>query len=268
MAEATVRSWSCEPLSRERVWGSSMVELANLISGYDIVVHAAANTDVEGCEADPDSCHRDNYLLTEILCSAAGVARVPFVFISSTGIYGDTKIEPYREFDPVHPSTHHHRSKLLAEQCVLNRGMSNLVVRTGWLFGGKRSNRKNFIARRIEDGLAAKEAGKSLLANAEQRGVPCWTVDVARRILLLLEDKRAGVFNCVNGGSASRYEYVKAILQFARVGVLVEAAPATSFNRRAAVSANEMAVNWKMDALEYPPLPNWEESLSEYISSL
>ena len=88
----------------------------------DLLVHAAADTNVEACERDPAGAYRDNLLLTEALvrrASRVGSTGCGFVFISSTGVYGNDKAEPWTEFDEATPTTHHHRSKWLAEAVVL-----------------------------------------------------------------------------------------------------------------------------------------------------
>jgi len=263
--EAWALGWQCDAMSRHDVLAGKTEVLAKKIADYDVLVHAAANTDVEACELSPEICYRDNFLLTEVICAATALAGARFVFVSSTGVYGTAKNEPYREYDCATPTTHHHRSKILAENSVLLANRENLIVRTGWLFGGDVSNRKNFVARRIEEGEKASQNNVSLSANSEQYGVPSSVSDVAKRILLLVADRRCGIFNCVNEGSASRFEYVRAVLEIAGIDVEVVPVSASSFNRRAAVSPNEMAVNWKMQSLGYAPLRNWRDGLAEYI---
>lgn len=263
---AGLHGWQCHALSRDP---QELAALAGRLSAYDVLIHAAANTNVEQCEIDPDRCYQDNWLLTELLAQKAAQAGVRMVFISSTGIYGIAKTAPYKEYDPVTPTTHHHTSKYLAEQTVLRQHRNNLVIRTGWLFGGEYANPKNFVARRVDEARNAQAANQSLIrSNAEQRGVPCYNLDIAERILLLVQKNQYGVFNCVNAGHASRCEYVKKIIELAGIPVDVEPSDAASFNRKARVSNNEMAENWKMAALGMPAMPAWEESLARYIAEL
>ena len=125
---------------------------------FDCIVHAGANTDVEACESDWENCYRDNTLLTEILAIEASQAKCKFVYISSTGIYGNEKCgEPYAEIDAVNPTTHHHKAKWLGECAVRQYCTDFLILRAGWLFGGIPSNGKNFVARRIEEAISANE---------------------------------------------------------------------------------------------------------------
>lgn len=256
------------PLQRDVIWGSNADDLARLLRGFDLVIHSAANTNVEQCEANPEGCFSDNVRLTEILADAARSAAAKTVFISSTGIYGTGKNRPYRETDICSPTTVHHRSKHEAEKMVLQASQENLVIRTGWLFGGEPSNRKNFVARRIEEAVSAKAEGRVLKSNAQQRGVPSYCDDVAVRILALAKMDARGVFNCVNSGHASRFEYVKAIVDTAGIPVSVELADPRDFNRRAPVSDNEMAENFRMMQAGMAPMPAWQDSLASYVSKL
>lgn len=253
------------PLSRDAAWALVNQRHRKGLTSAQVLIHAAANTNVEQCELEPDACYRDNYLLTEGLADICALSSTLLVYISSTGVYGEGQDEPYREYSEVRPTTHHHRAKWLGEQAVLTAARSNLVIRTGWLFGGDFANPKNFVARRIEEATRAAAADKPILSNAEQRGCPTFTDDVAERLLLLIRDGHRGLFNVVNEGTASRLDYVRAIVTSAGLSVPVEAATAASFQRRAKVSSNETAINWRAAALGLAPLPHWQDSLERYI---
>jgi len=266
--EAARRSFGADAFMRRQAWDTPVGRLPELLAGHDWFIHCAANTNVEQCETDPSACYRDNLLLTEMLARAAHAASMRFVLVSSTGVYGTASDEPYREYDAVAPTTHHHRSKVLAEQAVLALHPDNLVIRTGWLFGGAAANPKNFVARRLEEARAAAISGTVLRSNAEQWGVPSYVGDVAARLLDLAAAGHAGVFNCVDGGRASRFDYVQEIVRLAGLPVEVQPIAADAFGRKARVSHNEMAENWKAQQLGFAPMPDWRESLGEYVASL
>lgn len=238
----------------------------DLLSDFDCIIHAAANTNVEACEMDPEKCYRNNTLLTERLALASGLANAKFVYISSTGIYGTgKKQEPYNEYDDVDPTTHHHKSKWLGEQAVNTVTRHALIIRTGWLFGGKPESPKNFVARRIEEALNSVD-GK-VYSNQEQKGVPTYVGDVSSKIYELIQKDECGTFNIVNKGVASRFEYVKKIIELAGLQTEVLPVEASAFNRKAKVSNNESAVSLKLQQLNYSPLPHWSESLEKYLKT-
>ncbi len=256
---------ACKEFDRNLAFQETAETLSERIVGNNFFIHAAANTNVEECEVDPDRCYRDNFLLTELLAKACSLVDVPFLFISSTGVYGEGKKTAYKEYDTVNPTTHYHNSKFMAEQVTLNAHPKNIVIRTGWLFGGKVENPKNFVARRMDEAREAFHIGVDLQSNFEQKGIPCFNLDIAARILLIAEYGYSGIFNCVNCGFASRFEYVDAIIRLAKIDVRVRGSVSSKFNRKALVSNNEMAENWKMDNLKLPKMPLWEDSLKSYI---
>lgn len=254
-------------IDRKSITGRSPHLIAERLDGVDWLLHAAANTNVELCEVEVDACYRDNLTLTEHVADSARLAGVPVVYMSSTGVYGCRATTPYAEYHDAHPTTHHHRAKLLGEAAVLARAGANLVIRTGWLFGGKPENPKNFVARRIEEARRVRAQGGVMKSNQQQVGCPTATRDVVSRVLALVASGHTGIFNCVNTGSASRFEYVSEIVRLSGESVTVEPADAGVFNRLAKVSDNEAAVNWRMTQLGFEPMPRWVDSLATYIAS-
>lgn len=229
----------------------------------DVVIHAAANTDVEQCEALPYLCYRDNYLLSEHIAALAARTNKKFVFISSTGVYGNHKDTPYCEFDDVKPTTHYHKSKLLAENAIQMKSNNSLIIRTGWLFGSGVNLSKNFISKRIEE--AKNSSSGVVFANKDQCGNPSYNMDVARRIIDLLEHGMHGVFNCINSEPATRFDYVKKIIEFSNLNVSIVESSAESFNRIANVSNNEAAFDWKAKTIGFNCLPDWRWSLMKHM---
>lgn len=264
-ALARRRGIDCLPLARQGLL-SMATRLPVDLTADTVLVHAAASTDVEANERDPATCYRDNLLLTEQLARRAARAGCRVVFISSTGVYGQGQAEPHDEFSATRPTTHHHRSKLLAERAVLRHCPDALVLRTGWLFGGGAEHPKNFVARRIAEARAAGSG--ALHSNPRQQGNPTAADDLAERLLMLLQGDAGGVFNAVNTGHASRLDYVREIVRLCGLPAIVEAADPASFQRVARVSDNEMAVNLKSSLLGLPPMPHWHDSLARCVATL
>ena len=265
--EIASKGHAIKRIDRSALFLQSSRETALQLSGANWLIHTAANTNVEQCETDIDACYRDNLILTDILVEAALRESVPIVYISSTGVYGARESVPYAEYHDAFPTTHHHRAKFLSEQAVLRAGMGSLVIRTGWLFGGAVTNPKNFVARRIEEAIRALLNREVLKSNEEQIGCPTYTHDVVQQVMSLMASGHSGIFNCVNNGLASRFDYVTEIVRLA--GIPIEVVPAAvSSNRIAKVSNNESAVNWRMSQLKFKSMPYWQDSLASYINGL
>ncbi len=233
--------------------------------GCSVLIHCAANTNVEACEDDVLTCYKDNVLLTELLINACRINSIKLVFISSTGIYGNYQDAPYCEYDDVFPTTNHHRSKWLAEQKINQLLTDFLIIRTGWLFGGDWSMNKNFVANRIKESL---NAVGSLSSDDSQYGNPTYVHDVSAHIFKLIEQNWCGTFNCVNKGRASRFEYVSEVIRLSGINILVEPIAGAAFNRKAKVSHNESAINFKLSQFGLDAMPSWKDSLASYISTI
>jgi dTDP-4-dehydrorhamnose reductase len=186
-----------------------------------------------------------------------------FVYISSTGCYGDYKDDPYCEDDILKPTTVHHKTKALAEEEVRKLGRKYIIARTGWLYGEEVTHKKNFVFQRFLEASGSK----SIISDPFQRGNPTYTMDVARQISKILKDEAYGTFNIVGEGTCTRYEYVKAIIDI--LGLDCEVLPADApFTRRAPVSKNEAALNNNLARLGMNIMPHWKRSLEEYIHIL
>lgn len=248
-------------LDRFAFLGSTASKRAAMLSGFDVVVHAAANTNVEQCEMEPERCYYDNCFLTEQLFQHARGNGVRFVFISSTGVYGRHKTEPYHEYDMVSPTTQHHHSKYVSEQAVLTCA-TTLVARVGWLFGGSFENKKNFVVNRLNEVRAMKGA---ISANNTQIGTPTYARDCASALLRLIEDGCSGVYNIVNDGRASRFDYVRRIVELSGAPFEVLPSDASIFKRKADVSENEAAISYRMKFEGRQRMRPWQDALAEYM---
>ena len=230
----------------------------------DIIIHSAAMTNVEQCEINPDVCMSINVHGTQNLIDSVQSRDVLFIYISSTGIYGSLKDSPYDEFDEVAPQTIHHRTKTIAENLVSRHCQRHLIVRTGWLFGGDSTNPKNFIINRYREALKLT----TLLSDKEQNGSPTFVDDLVRQISVLVDNRYQGVFNCVNEGFCSRYEYIKEIIKLLNIKCKVQPVDHSYFNRKANVSLNETAKNAKLDLYNLNVMGPWRDALKCYISSI
>jgi len=236
----------------------------------DILIHAAAMTNVEQCETDIDTCYKINYAGTcnvaDAIFSLSNLG-TKLVFISSTGIYGKQKDDPYTEFDTPSPTTIHHKSKYYAENYIKDVLNHFLIVRTGWLFGGKASHEKNFVFNR----LLELQKISNMKSDGSQFGNPTYALNLARQISVLLQYEHKGIFNCVDKAeNVSRYDYVKEIARLFGLDSKVnfEKVSSSFFKRKAPVSHNEKALSMKLDLFGINVMEDWQESLKLYTEQL
>lgn len=226
-----------------------------------MLINCAADTDVEGAEANPERAYSVNAILPGLLARSCYDLDIPFIHFSSTGCYGDSRMTPHNDFDRVRPKTVHHRAKIAGEKEVRTVGGRHLILRLGWLYGGNAGHRKNFVWNRICEARGQSE----IVSDPHQIGVPTWTGDVVKQTINLLEADIYGTFNCVATGATSRYDYVQTIISAAKLDTRLRP---RRFSRIAPVSSNESAVNLKLDMLGLNIMPAWDKALIRYVADL
>jgi dTDP-4-dehydrorhamnose reductase len=223
----------------------------------DWVLHAAAMTDVDGCEAEAALALALNGEASGAIARAAARLGARCLYVSTDYVFDGRKAEPYREDDPTGPATAYGRSKRLGEEEVLAAGGS--VLRLSWSFG---PDGKNFV-KTIAGMLLA---GKPLRVVDDQRGSPTYTRDSAAAILELTERDGEGIFHCSNAGETTWFGFARAI---ARGLGLDEAriSPCSSeeFPRPAPRPANSRLDGARLAALRGRPMPPWEDALARYL---
>jgi dTDP-4-dehydrorhamnose reductase len=197
----------------------------------DLVVNAAAWTDVDGCEEDPERCFRINAEAAGLVAQAARVCGARLIHLSTDYVFDGAKGAPYHEEDPPGPLSVYGRCKLAGELLVRKSHPSALIVRTAWLFGG-RGRRPGFVESILEQ---ARQAHPIPVAR-DQIGSPTCVDDLALGIEQLIRVGAAGIVHLAGGGEASRAEFAEAVIELAGLSgvslVPVEAARLRTAARR------------------------------------
>ena len=177
----------------------------------EVVIHAAAFTDVDGCELDPEKAYAVNALGTRNVAVAALEFGAVIVYVSTNEVFDGTASEPYWEFDRPNPVGIYGRSKLAGEQFVREILSRFFIVRTAWLYyhGGN-----NFVTKIIR---AADERG-SLRVVTDEVSNPTYALDLAVAISKLIRTNFYGTYHFTNSGYCSRYDFAKLILELSGRG--------------------------------------------------
>lgn len=226
----------------------------------DVVIHAAAMTDVDGCARDPDAAYRVNALGTQNVALACQSAGCPMVYISTNEVFDGRKTEPYLEFDAANPINAYGRSKLAGEAVVRDLLTRFYIVRTAWLYGQEGNHFVRKIIRR------ADEQGR-LRVVADEIGSPTYAQDLAEGVRRLIQTGAFGVYHFVNDGVASRHDLARQIMQLCgRVHVPVEPITLAEFSRPSTPPPYTPLRNFCGAALGITFRP-WQAALAEYLST-
>ena len=169
----------------------------------DVVINAAAFTDVDKCEDQPVQARLVNSLGPENLVAVANKIDARVLQISTDYVFDGTLERPYIESDDTHPQSIYGQTKLQGEQAMRDR---DLIVRTSWLCGSHGSN----ILKTI---VALAQTDQPMKFVNDHTGHPSFTQDIAVTIKQLVEIEAQGTFHVTNQGPVSWYEFAYSILE-------------------------------------------------------
>jgi dTDP-4-dehydrorhamnose reductase len=230
----------------------------------DVVVHLAAATDVDRCEQEPDWAYHTNAIGTQNVALACQARDVTMVYISTAGVFGGDKPEPYIEFDAPRPANVYGQSKLAGEEIVSTLLQRYYIVRAGWMIGGGKKDKKfvGKITRLIAEGM------NPVQIVSDKFGSPTYAKDLLRGIHTLLGTNYYGLYHMVNRGCCSRYDVALAIRDVLQRSD-VEIIPVSSayFPLPAPRARSEAMRNLKLEMLGLNLMRPWKDALREYIAT-
>ncbi len=175
----------------------------------DVIIHAAAYTDVDDCELRKDHAYRVNVLGTRALTHVASELGIKVVYVSTDYVF-DGERGMYGESDVPNPVNFYGLTKLLGEESTLTSSPRNAVVRVSGLYGCSPTGKRNFGIKALE----ALASGKEVRAFTDQFLSPTYVPELAKSVVKLLEVNYCGLIH-VAGERMTRYEFA---LKLARVG--------------------------------------------------
>ncbi len=224
----------------------------------EVVIHAAAMTDVDGCERNPDEAYRINALGAKHVALACAELNAALVYVSTDYVFDGLKGTPYVEDDAVNPLSVYGRTKLEGENFVRALAPRHYVARTSWVYA---PGRKNFVTRVLQ--LASERPRLGMIIT--EFGSPTYAPDLAAAIAQLLRHPQCGVYHLANDGGVNRYDFARAILdETGRPDFPLDAISA--YPRAAQPPAYGVLQNTRAAALGVTLRP-WREALHECLTA-
>ncbi len=220
-----------------------------LVEAPDVVLHAAAWTDVDGAENDPQGAAAVN------VGGTANVAALgaPLVYYSTDYVFDGEKREPYLESDGPNPQSAYGRSKLHGEAAAGERAW---IVRSSWLFG---PTGHNFVRTMLRLGAEREEVA----VVDDQRGSPTYVghLAAATRDVLRLP---FGTYHVAAEGDCTWADFAEAIFAEAALDCSVRRISTAELGRPAPRPAYSVLRSEK----GAPQLPHWREGLRECLAAI
>ena len=228
----------------------------------DMVINAAAMTDVDACETK-------NALAVEINGEAPGaLAKVCkemkslLVHISTDYVFGGDELRqtPYRETDLPNPINAYGHAKLGGEENIKKSGCEYLIVRTSGLYG-KDGAGANYVSKVLLQGMQ-----KELRATTDQVYSPTWVGEFAPGLWKLMQQKQRGIVHLVNTGAVSRYDFTKAIIEISGLSTRIVPTRRSDFDTSAKRPAYSVMTSERIDLKRY--MSDWRKALQLHLKDL
>ena len=244
-------------------------QILSAITGWspDLILHGAAFTAVDLCEAQPDTAYAVNSLATRFIADGARRVGAHVVYVSTDYVFDGTKIGPYVEWDTPAPTSVYGSSKLGGE---LEIDPSWTIARTSWVCSAHGNNMVKTVLK-----VAAER--DELTFVSDQVGHPTFASDLAAKLIQLGVARVPGVHHVTNQGAVSWYEFVQDILEAGghsrdkvkpiSTDTFLAGRPADA-PPMATRPANSVLDNFALRASGLGELRDYREPLAEVVSQL
>lgn len=232
----------------------------------DLILHLAAETDLEFCEANPEIAEAVNVEATRHVAEIAEEAGATLVYISTAGVFDGEKEGFYTEVDKPNPIMVYGDTKFRGEEAVREACRKHYVVRAGWMVGGGPDKDHKFVSKILDQILSGQ---KTLHVVNDRFGTPTYTYDFAMNLFQLLETEAYGTYHMVCEGAGSRHDVALELVRICQQGeIVVEAVDSDYFKDVyfAPRPVSEMMKNANLEKLGINLMRPWKEALEEYVT--
>lgn len=237
----------------------------------DLIINAAAFTNVDAAELDEFNATQINAMAPGIIASEAKQISAKLIHYSTDYVFDGHKTSPYLETDLVAPLNNYGRSKALGESIVRDCADDYVILRLSWVYGQKGQNFFNRVSRSLEN-------NEVIHASLDQTGSPTWSKDIAYATKKISSDidfeSKSGLYHLSAGGYTTRYEFAaKIISEYSMNGSDTASAKLlvsqNNFSEKSALrpkncvlDASKIFQTWKVR------LPYWSDSLLTLIDDI
>lgn len=232
--------------------------------GLDMIMHLAAETNLETCELNKDQAHLTNAVGTENIALTCKKLDIPMVYVSTAGVFDGTKEGLYNESDKPNPINVYGETKFQGEQIVQNILRKYFIARAGWMIGGGEKDKK-FIMKIIKQ---LDEGKKELFVVDDKYGTPTYTEDFSECLSNLMLTDYYGLYHMVCKGAGTRYDVASELIKYlGRTDVKLTRVDSDYFKEEFFVPRprSEMMENLMLEEKCLNTMRDWKEALHEYL---
>lgn len=224
----------------------------------DVIINAAAYTDVERAEDEESAAYRVNAEGARVVAQEAAAIDAAVIHISTDFVFDGRASTPYGPGDPISPLSVYGRTKAEGEALAAAANPRHFIVRTAWLYG---PGGNNFV----EKIIAAAQSRPELAIVDDQIGSPTHTYDVAEAVAALCATEAYGIHHAVNRGICSRFDFARTFLAMAGIETPVRPNKTGDFATKAERPLYSALDPRRLEAAAGIVMRPWEDALRHYM---
>jgi dTDP-4-dehydrorhamnose reductase len=236
-------------------------QVKTALDAGEAVINCAAFTNVDGAETETQRAFQVNAEAVGQLGRLARASGSWVLHISTDFVFDGQLDRPYVETDDPKPLSVYGQSKLAGERALESSACDHAIVRVQWTYG---HHGVNFVKKLLD---RARQHG-ALKVVDDQVGSPTATVEVARALAVLVDQRTTGLYHCASHGYVSRFDMAKFVVDALGLDVPVEPCKTHDFASPAARPLNSRFNCDKLTGLLGMPMPSWQDSLKTFVEQL
>lgn len=228
----------------------------------DIIINTAAYTQVDKAETEQETADLINHQSVAEIAKWCGQNHKKLVQISTDYVFDGTSRKPITESEQTHAINVYGKTKLLAEQAVIESGADFMIVRTSWLYSAFGHNFVQTMCRLMT------EKSEINVVN-DQYGSPTNAHDLGKHLLyiLLTEKWRSGVFHYTNSGMATWFDFAMEIKRLMNADTAVNPVDSSAFPTTAIRPEYSVLCNRKIQETFGIEIEDWRNSLHRFFQN-
>jgi len=228
----------------------------------DIVINAAAYTDVDGAQEDETTAMQVNGEAPGFLAKACNKIGAILVHFSTEYVFEGTSKDGYAEKDKTKPLNVYGESKLAGEVLVQSYHNKYYIIRSSWLYGKAPQRGKPRGLNFVETMLKIASERREINVVNDQIGRPTYTKDLAEKTKQIIEEvKHFGIYHVTNEGECSWYEFAQEIFKIKNIDVKVNPIKSEEYPLPTPRPQYSILNNTKANQLR-----SWQDALKDYLA--
>ena len=219
----------------------------------DIVINAAAFTQVDQAETNQDAAYRGNALGPRNLALATKDMNIPLVHFSTDYVFDGQQSRPYHEFDRPNPLSVYGQSKLAGEEEVQKGNARYFIVRTAWLY--------HIVGKNFPQTILRLANQQQVRVVNDQCGSPTFAPHLAKAVSRLIETESYGTYHLAGSGGTNWYDFTKALYQACEIRTPVVPITTADYPLPAPRPAYALLTSLQDPSIT---LPTWEEGVRDF----